>query len=193
LAGTPQEEFAHSISHSGEHLLSLVNSVLDLAKVEAGKMTLHLAAQDVSEVVRHTIDGHLSSAMKKHLDLRFELDPALPRRSLLDRMRLVQVLNNLIHNAIKFTEKGVVKITASMERDGVLFDIADTGPGIDPAIQKTLFQKFVQADGSEQRHHEGTGLALARELVELMGGRIWLESEPGKGSHFKFTLPVAAA
>jgi signal transduction histidine kinase len=110
-------------------------------------------------------------------------------------MRLVQVLNNLVHNAIKFTDQGAVKVTAAMGKDEVRFEIADSGPGIDPSMHEAVFEKFVQVDGSESRSHEGTGLGLAlvRELVALMGGRIWVESALGKGSCFKFTMPIRAA
>ena len=195
LAETPQLEFARAISHSGEHLLALVNSVLDLAKVESGKLLLQVAPQDVAEIVRHTMEGHLSSAMKKGLDLRFELDPVLPRRCLIDRMRMVQVLNNLIHNAIKFTDRGAITVSATVAEGQLLFGVRDTGPGIDPKLQRGIFDKFVQVDSSERRNHTGTGLGLAlvRELIELMGGNIWIDSDAGAGAFFRFTVPIRAA
>jgi signal transduction histidine kinase len=152
---------------------------------------------DLREVVEHAVHDPRAAAERKGLELTAEVDPRLPATLVGDAGRLRQVLGNLLGNAVKFTEAGSVRLTASCHsRDGdtveVLFSVADSGIGIDPAKQGLLFESFAQADPSITRRYGGTGLGLAicQELVELMGGVIELESAPGAGSTFSVRLPL---
>ena len=134
-----------------------------------------------------------SCAENKQLDLKLEIDPSLPAELICDSTKLTQVLNNLVHNALKFTERGSVTLRGASEHGRILFAVADTGKGLTPEQQTQLFQRFKQlGDKFETRAHEGSGLglSLAKEMVELMGGRIWIDSKPGAGSTFYFTLPI---
>ena len=140
--------------------------------------------------------AHASTAAAKGLDLRLEKAPGVPERLACDRMRLLQVLNNLLHNAIKFTERGAVILRVDAPDGAIRLAVSDTGPGIPADKQAHVFERFAQADDSDVRSHGGTGLglALAKDLVQLMGGKLSLESEPGHGATFAFTLfPEARA
>ena len=185
-------EFAATIHQAGNHLLSLVNATLDLAKIEAGRMDVSVKDEDLPALVQRAAAIHQAFAEQKGLRLGVTLDPALPARLLCDATKLVQVLNNLIHNAIKFTEQGGVTLSVSPRGTDILFSVHDTGPGIPAESQAVIFDRFRQLSSFATRTHEGSGLglALAKELVELMGGRIWLESNAGEGATFLFTLPV---
>ncbi len=195
LAGQPQQNFANAIHQSGQHLLTLVNSLLDLAHVEANKIQLSLSKENLPALLQRAVGRHRPNAESKSLTLELELAEGLPAQCQLDRKRLAQVLDTLLDNAIKFTTTGGILLRAEVHHEFLQFDVADTGPGIDSEFHFEIFDKFTQVDGSERRGHGGIGLglALARELVELMGGRIWVESVPGKGSHFKFTVPLLTA
>jgi signal transduction histidine kinase len=195
LAGQPRQNFANAIHQSGQHLLTLVNSLLDLAHVEANKIQVNLANEDLPALLQRAVGRHRPGAESKNLSLEIELAPDLPVQCRLDRTRLAQVLDTLLENAIKFTTTGGIRLSAMVIHEFLRFDIADTGPGIDSEFHFEIFDKFTQVDGSERRGHGGAGLglALARKLVQLMGGRIWVESSPGKGSHFKFTVPIVSA
>jgi signal transduction histidine kinase len=132
-------------------------------------------------------------AQNRHLELRSELGENLPTHLICDATKFTQVLNNLLHNAIKFTERGSVVVRAAAESGRVVFSVQDSGPGLSTAQQGQLFQRFRQVSGKfDTRSHEGSGLglALAKEMVELMGGTIWVESKPGAGSTFLFSLPT---
>jgi signal transduction histidine kinase/CheY-like chemotaxis protein len=173
-----QRDLAMTMSTSGEMLLAIVNDVLDFAKVEAGRL----------ELCRPT-------AQAKGLTVVVEIDPSLPRTVFGDPGRLSQVLANILNNAVKFTPSGEVRVRARAEQvgpDEVMLELAvqDSGIGIAPEVQPTLFQAFVQADSSTTRQFGGTGLGLAisGRLVELMGGKIHVESEVGRGSTFRFTV-----
>lgn len=184
-------EVAETIHDAGLHLLSLVNATLDLAKIEAGKMEINRRPENLSSVVRRVATLHQSAASKKQIEINVNFDNTLPSMIECDATKLVQVLNNLVHNAIKFTDRGTVTITVDRDNADIRFAVADTGPGIPPDSQALLFDRFRQLDSFATRTHEGSGLglALAKELVELMGGRIWVESELGIGTTFFFTLP----
>jgi two-component system sensor histidine kinase BarA len=126
------------------------------------------------------------------LRLESQVAEASPRDIVCDRVRLSQILTNLVHNAIKFTDRGSVRLSAAAHAEGIEFRVADTGPGIDSEDQQRIFEKFTQVDGSHQRTHDGAGLGLAivRELAGLMGGRVSVDSHPGAGATFSFVLPV---
>jgi signal transduction histidine kinase len=179
------------IDRSGRHLLGLINDVLDLSKIEAGQLTLSLADYSMREVVQTVFAGMESLAADKKLALTSDVSADLPLGRG-DERRLSQVLLNLVGNALKFTEAGEVRVTAGLEEDRFLVSVADTGPGISPADQQRIFEAFQQVDSSLTRRKGGTGLGLsiARRIVEMHGGRLWMESVPGQGSTFSFTVPV---
>lgn len=185
-------EFASTIHLAGNHLLSLVNATLDLAKIEAGKMELNCRPEPLGTLVHRATALHLPFAEKKGFTLQTELGPELPETIHCDATKVMQVLNNLIHNAIKFTEQGLVTVRVEPVHAGLRFSVTDTGPGIAVELQPLLFDRFRQLDAFNTRNHEGSGLglALAKELVELMGGSISVQSTVGSGSTFFFTLPT---
>jgi GAF domain-containing protein len=187
-----QSQFLTDVLGSGKHLLGLINEILDLAKIEAGKMELQIEPallQDVVEAVSNTMR---SLAVKKSIDLRIDSDERLDP-FLMDGARVKQVLLNLVGNAIKFTPEGGKVWMRTGSKDGyVRVEVGDTGPGIAAEDQERIFLEFQQA-GSDAGKPQGTGLglALAKKFVEMHGGKIWLESEVGKGSRFFFTLPTS--
>lgn len=188
-----QRDFAATIENSGQHLLDLVNSILDLAKIEAGRMELMYSEQSSRELISHVHAVHLAAAMSKGLDFSREVHDDVPLSIHCDRMRLIQVLNNLVHNAIKFTNTGSVSLTLSLTDHQLLFTVEDTGPGIPQDMQEVIFEKFRQVHGFITREHGGAGLglALSKHLVELMGGHLTVSSQPGQGCRFSFSLPLA--
>jgi signal transduction histidine kinase len=176
---------------NGRHLLGLINDVLDLSKIEAGLLVLELSdycVQDIAQTVRSTLEP---LAADKKLAFKLELARELPPGHG-DGRRLTQVLINLVGNAIKFTDAGEVVITATATDGSFLLSVRDTGPGISLDDQTRIFQEFQQADNAITRKKGGTGLGLAisKRIIEMHGGRIWVESQPGQGSTFAFTLPV---
>jgi len=179
------------VEKSGRHLLGLINDVLDLSKIEAGQVTLTLSDYSMREVVHSVAQAVESLAADKHLALKVTVPADLPTGRG-DERRLVQVLLNLVGNALKFTEAGSVEIDAALEDAAFVVSVTDTGPGIAPEDQRKIFEEFQQADTSATRAKGGTGLglAIARRIVEMHGGRLWLESAPGKGSTFRVRLPV---
>jgi GAF domain-containing protein len=187
-----RSQFLTDVLSSGKHLLGLINEILDLAKIESGKMELQIEPallQDVVEAVSNTMR---SLAVKKSIDLRAESDERLAPFPM-DGARIKQVLLNLLGNAVKFTpEGGRVWVRADSEDGLVRVEVGDTGPGIAPEDHERIFLEFQQA-GSDAGKPQGTGLglALARKFVEMHGGKIWVESEVGKGSRFFFTIPVS--
>jgi len=176
---------------NGRHLLGLINDVLDLSKIEAGQLTLSLDDYSLSDVVHGVVSAVEPLAAEKRLAFKAEVAADLPTGRG-DGRRLSQVLLNLVGNAIKFTDKGEVAIKAAATNGAFTVAVCDTGPGIAPADQAMIFEEFQQADSSITRKKGGTGLGLsiAKRIIEMHGGRIWVESEPGKGSTFYFTLPV---
>jgi GAF domain-containing protein len=192
--GEPSEKMLgilKRLESNGNHLLGLINDVLDLSKIEAGQLVLELtdySVQDIAQTVRSTLEP---LAADKKLAFKVELAPELPPGHG-DGRRLTQVLINLVGNAIKFTDTGEVAIKAEANNDSFYVSVRDTGPGISSADQARLFQEFQQADNAITKKKGGTGLGLAisKRIVEMHGGRIWVESQPGQGSTFAFTLPV---
>ncbi|MCC7052152.1 MAG: response regulator [Gemmatimonadaceae bacterium] len=192
-----QKRFAETAYRSAEELLELINDILDFSKIEAGHLELHRTDFDVQQSVEDVCEMLAPRAHGKGLDLIVRIAPAVHRNVFGDVMRLRQVLVNLIGNAIKFTTSGNVQLRVSQveqddQRQVLRFDVQDTGIGITPEVASRLFMPFVQADSSTTREYGGTGLglAIARQLVELMGGTIVLESAPGQGSTFSFTVAL---
>ena len=189
-----QIKFARTIESSGNDLLVLINDILDLSKIEAGHVEIEaapVATERLAADLRKTFEP---IAQQRGLTLDISVDTDAPRSLETDRMRLEQVLKNLLSNALKFTEEGSVSLSiASGEDNHVLFTVADTGIGIAQAQREAIFEAFQQADGTISRKFGGTGLGLSisRELTRLLGGTIRLESEVGKGSTFIVTIPAA--
>ena len=179
------------VEHNGRHLLGLINDVLDLSKVEAGALTLSLSDYSMKEVVNTVITAVEALAMAKNLALKTEVPPDLPLGKG-DEQRLTQVLLNLVGNSIKFTDEGEVSLQVVASNSEFLVSVSDTGPGISEADQQKIMEEFQQADTSSTKEKGGTGLglAIAKHMVEMHGGRLWVESRLGEGSTFFFTLPV---
>ncbi|MFQ5840312.1 MAG: response regulator, partial [Candidatus Methylomirabilales bacterium] len=187
-----QDRYVGNIHQSGKHLLQLINDILDLSKVEAGKMEICWESIDLAEVLREVQSSLEPQVLEKDLTLRLVLDPALPR-VYGDRKMLIQILYNLLSNAIKFTpNRGRVEVAARLVPSALEVRVADTGIGIPPEKVDEIFEPFRQVDRFLSRQYQGTGLGLAltKRLVELHGGRIWVESTPDKGSVFFFTVPA---
>ena len=184
-------EVLQRLERNGKHLLGLINDVLDLSKIEAGQLVLSLGDYAIRDVVQGVYAAVEPLATTKGLALKLDLSAGLPPARG-DERRLSQVLLNLVGNAIKFTDKGEVAIGASAANGTVTFAVRDTGPGIALSDQAKIFEEFQQADNSITKSKGGTGLGLAisKRIIALHGGRIWVESEPGRGSTFSFTLPV---
>jgi signal transduction histidine kinase len=192
--GEPSEKMLgilKRLESNGKHLLGLINDVLDLSKIEAGQLVLELSdysVQDIAQTVRSTLEP---LAADKKLAFKLELGPDLPPGHG-DGRRLTQVLINLVGNAIKFTDAGEVAIKVEANNGSFYVSVRDTGPGISAADQAKLFQEFQQADNAITKKKGGTGLGLAisKRIIEMHGGKIWVESQPGQGSTFAFSLPV---
>jgi len=191
-AGAQRRRFVSNILQSGRHLLGLVNDILDLTKVEAGRTELRLSTFEVAASLQAVEAAIRPLAEKKGITLTTQVSPKITT-IYADEGKFKQVLYNLLSNAVKFTpEGGQVQTSARLARGLVRIVVSDTGIGIAGEDQERIFEAFQQLDSSSARRHEGTGLglALARRLVELQGGRIWVDSAPGQGSRFGFTVPV---
>lgn len=204
LMGTPlndeQRDYLKTLRSSADLLLSILNDVLDIAKIEAGKMTLEQVPTDLREVGEDVVKLFSARAKQKDIALRAEIADNLPPAVLADPMRLRQILSNLVSNAIKFTEQGEVVVQINRVADEgdsawVRLTVRDTGIGIPPERLESIFEAFTQADSSTTRRYGGTGLGLTicKRLVELMGGHIHVQSEVGKGSTFWVEVPLPLA
>ncbi len=195
-----QGEYVEVIRSSGDALMSVINDILDFSKIEAGRLELEAADFDLAKLVEESVEIVSAQAQRKRLELQTLLGEGIPEGLVGDPMRLRQILLNLLSNAVKFTERGSVTVQVAAENVNsesavIRFSVVDTGIGITRTDRERLFQSFTQADSSTTRKYGGTGLglAIARRLVEMMGGTIGVESEPGEGSTFWFTvdLPVS--
>ncbi|MEO7142043.1 MAG: response regulator, partial [Bryobacteraceae bacterium] len=195
-----QREYLTIVKSSADSLLTVINDVLDFSKIEAGKMTLDAEEFNLRECLEETIRLPALRAHQKNLEILCDIGPAVPETICADPARLRQVVTNLVGNAIKFTERGEIVLSAGLETGDeagqtLHFRVSDTGIGIPASKQRYIFDAFTQADGSTTRRHGGTGLGLAicSQLVRLMGGRIWVESELGAGSVFHYTIRCGRA
>ena len=190
-----QQEFLKGIKSSAESMMTLINDILDFTKIEAKKVVLESIGFDLEDLLYEIVSSFSLQAHKKKLELIYDLPPGIHPKLIGDPGRLSHVLSNLIDNAVKFTETGEIAVSVKEEsrandRVGLLFTVADTGIGISDTKQQVIFEVFTQADGSMTRKYGGSGLGLAicLQLVQLMGGRIWVQSEPGAGSQFHVSL-----
>src|SRR5262249_42288708 len=181
------------IRSNGKHLLGLINTVLDIAKIESGQFTLNMAEYAIESVVETVRSATEALAQNKKLALKTEVARPLPI-GLGDEQRLTQVLLNLVGNAIKFTDAGEVRVSAKAIDGHFHVSVSDTGPGIPAEYQSRIFEQFQQVDSSNTRAKGGTGLGLAipKQIVEMHGGRIWVESTLSKGATFHMELPTRA-
>jgi PAS domain S-box-containing protein len=191
-----QHYLAQHVASAGEHLLELINDILDVAKIEAGRLELDAVEFDPHTTLELTCSMLRPEINKRGLTLGLRIEPAVPRSASGDERRLRQVLSNLLANAAKFTSAGAISVTATAPAASTLrIEVADTGIGIDPNVLDAMFKPFTQADASTTRVYGGTGLglAIAHDLVQLMGGTIGADSEPGHGSTFWIEVPLAPA
>jgi len=192
-----QRDYAETVRKSGEALLMVINDILDFSKIESGKLSIEQFGFDLRLAIEEVIEMLAPRAEEKNLNLALQYPPALPSRFLGDAGRIRQVVTNLAGNAVKFTEKGhvLIRVECRGQEQGkahMRISVTDTGIGIPSDKLGLLFQKFTQADSSTTRRYGGTGLGLAisKQLVEMMGGAVTVESQPGQGSSFSFTLPL---
>ncbi len=208
LADTPldaqQSEYLNLVRGSANTLMGIINDILDLSKIESGRMTLNPEPFDPAQMVKEVAELFAPPARNKGLALHANIAPDVPRAVIGDELRIRQIVNNLVNNAVKFTEHGSITISleymgeSGTERErsaNLRIRVSDTGIGIPPESLPRIFEEFTQADGSITRRYGGTGLGLAisKKLVEMMGGQIGVQSEPGKGSTFWIDLPLPLA
>ncbi|WP_370572870.1 sensor histidine kinase, partial [Methanomethylovorans sp.] len=177
------------------HLLTLINDILDLSKVDSGKMQISYEKFTINEVFTDIRNNLANFAISKSITLNFEVEADLTD-IYADKLKLKQILYNLVSNAIKFTsEQGSVYISASARSNRLHVEVRDTGIGINTEDQKKLFSAFTQLDSTYSRKYQGSGLGLVlvKKFVEIHGGRVWVESESGKGSNFIFEIPLCEA
>ncbi|MEJ5127475.1 response regulator [Comamonas sp. MYb21] len=191
-----QVKYAQTIYAAGNDLLALINDILDLAKIEAGQANVVLEPVNLGTAMQSLIEPLRPLAQQKGLALSCHIAPGVPTYAQTDSLRLGQILKNLLSNAIKFTDRGSVSLQLSQSQPGTLsFAVQDTGIGIPEHQQQLIFEAFQQADGSTHRKYGGTGLGLsiARDLAQLLGGQVTVQSTPGQGSVFSFHMPLVAA
>jgi PAS domain S-box-containing protein len=194
MAGEINEEQKKQLSmvyNSAKHLLSLINDILDLSRIESGKVEVSMKGFKVDEVVFEVVRSLDPMVSQKGLRLITEVPDEIPE-IWSDRKKFFQILLNLVNNAVKFTDRGEIKIACKTDNNNLEVSVSDTGIGIKKENMDLLFEAFRQVDGTSRRRYEGTGLGLylCKKLLDLLGGRIWVESEYGKGSRFTFTLPL---
>jgi len=185
------EDVLQRLEKNGRHLLNLINDILDISKIEAGQLSLNLDDYSMGELIQTVYIAVEALAAEKNLTLRLEVPDDLPvGRG--DEQRIAQVLMNLIGNAIKFTDEGEVSVATTVFEGSFLVSVSDTGKGLSTSDQNVIFNEFQQVDGSSTREKGGTGLGLsiAKKIVNMHGGRIWVESEQLRGAIFKFTIPI---
>jgi len=185
-----QLAYVRDVLEAGRHLLSLINDVLDLAKIEAGRLELELSQVAIPDVLRSAVSMHSERAARGRIEVSLSAEPEAIVVTA-DERRVRQVVFNLVSNAVKFTPAdGRIDVSARLEDGRAEIAVADTGPGISAEDLETIFEEFEQAADGKQAEGTGLGLPLSRKLVELHGGRLWAESAPGEGSTFRFTIPI---
>ena len=187
-------DLIETLRASGRQLQRIINDVLDISRVEAGRLAVKKEPFELVSLLEHVVDLHAPGAARKKLDLRLRIQSDLPMLAWGDPDRMAQILGNLIHNAVKFTERGGIELAAGVDRDlNLVFDIKDSGPGISISDHSHLFQPFSQLDGSTSRVHGGSGLGLAicKRLAESMGGTLSLQPKRWPGCTFRLSLPGA--
>jgi signal transduction histidine kinase len=184
-----QQEDLQNILQSGNHLLELIDNILRFSKLEAGEEKLYLETVRTTDVIDDAIKSISSLARAKGLALRMYAEPIA---LVFDRTKLRQVLINLLSNAVTYTQKGKIEVSAEIQEGAMRFAVCDTGAGIPPEYHEKIFEPFTQVDSSNTRESQGVGLGLAivKKYVEMHSGRIWVESAPGRGSTFYFTIPL---
>lgn len=188
-----QQEMVERISQVAAHLTELVNDILDLAKLDAGRVELHREPTVLGEVVRDAVLAVEPQATAKRLPLRLDLDAAGGETVLVDSVRVRQILVNLLANAVKFTDAGEVRVDAGLDAERTWITVRDTGPGLPPGAEEAVFEEFLQlaaGRGGKQEPGSGLGLAVSRRLARAMGGELAVESRPGEGSAFTLYLPL---
>ena len=187
------KEVLERVEKNGRHLLSLINDVLDLSKIEAGRLKLSISDYSMQSVIETAVTAVEALAMDKKLALSVTISGDMPKGKG-DEQRISQVILNLVGNAIKFTDQGSIKVEAKTKNQEFIVTVSDTGPGLLEEDQKKIFEEFRQADGSSTRKKGGTGLGLSisKKIVEMHKGHIGVESTLGEGSTFWFSLPVNA-
>ena len=189
-----QEEYLGDILESSSHLLSLINDLLDLARIESGKETINLESVNIKAIIEEAIDMFQNKKDNNGLKIILNTE-SLPSEILIDKRKIIQILYNLISNAVKFTKiGGFITVSARADKTNIIISIIDTGIGLEAKSRDLIFESFGQVENNLTRKFEGTGLGLAitKNMVELLGGKIWVESEGlGNGSTFSFTLPLA--
>jgi CheY-like chemotaxis protein len=194
-----QRAYAQQVEQSGQDMLTIINDILDISKIETGKIELEIEEFDLHWTIERACVPAALEARSRAVELDIQIDPRAPQRVRGDGARIRQILMNLVGNAVKFTVEGSVVVRVSRRDDGaaesVLIEVIDTGIGIEPDLLARMFEPFVQADASTTRRFggNGLGLAIAKELVDLMDGAIGAESEPGRGSRFWVELPLPEA
>jgi signal transduction histidine kinase len=186
------EQYLNIIIKSGENLTEVINNVLDLSKIESGKMEIQRETFDLEVVIKSLVAIYKHQAFEKGIELEYRFDKNLKGLIISDRLKINQILTNLIGNAIKFTEKGIIHIDTQKQENNILFTVKDSGVGIPENQVDIIFNSFEQADNSLTRSYGGSGLGLTitKRMTELLGGKIWLDTEEGKGSIFYFNIPL---
>jgi CheY-like chemotaxis protein len=188
-----QKSFVNTIHSSSHQLLGILNDILDLSKLESGKMEIHKSPVNIFTEAKKVIGLFNTNALEKGIDLSVEFDKEIPDFVITDKVKLVQVMTNLINNAVKFTSKGSIQLKVTKHTiSGIKFEVIDTGPGISEEDQSKVFSEFQQMDQSNTKSVKGTGLGLAisKNIVKLLNGEIGVESEQGKGSNFWFFIEI---
>ncbi len=187
-----KREYLETIYRSGEHLLNVINDILDLSKIEAGKMELVYEVYNPKKLVEEVVQMYQPQAMKKGIDIFSEIARDVPEKAVADPFRLKQILINLVSNSVKFTDEGYVKISLSRDGEYLLYVVEDTGIGIPKEKLEKIFEPFTQADASVSAKYGGTGLGLSisKRLARMMKGDLWLESDVGKGTRAYLKVPI---
>ncbi|MGC9343918.1 MAG: ATP-binding protein, partial [Bacteroidales bacterium] len=187
-----RKNYLHVIKNSSHQLLDIVNDIIDISKIESGIVEIHESEHEIENILNDMAELFHTEANTKGIELEIKniMEPGSVIKT--DFLKLRQILSNLLKNAIKFTDEGTITLSVKQEKDHYLFSVKDTGIGIDPKYHQTIFDRFRQAQLSENvlRGGNGLGLAISKAFVERMGGEIWVKSEPGVGSEFSFIIPI---